>query len=70
MKITIESTDTITILDGVHCRVWRGITERGAECELAIPSIRVPAGSDAAELEAELCEMQGPFVGLDSLKFW
>ena len=29
MKITLESTDVLTRINGQMCRVWRGTTERG-----------------------------------------
>ncbi len=60
MKIQIESTDEITTLDGVPCRVWRGTTERGIDCFVFVHRIAVHKADDAAEFEAELAEMDTP----------
>jgi hypothetical protein len=57
MKITIESTDIITDIDGVMCRVWRGVTERGVQCDLAIPRLRVLREDDHREFEDELAAL-------------
>jgi hypothetical protein len=60
MRITIESTDKLTEIGGVTCRVWRGVTERGVECDLAIPLLRVAYGADARQFDRELGEMPAP----------
>jgi hypothetical protein len=60
MKITIESTDMITVINGTPCRIWRGVTAGGTKCDVAIPLIRVVNGSDHAEFEEELREMPAP----------
>lgn len=57
MKITIESTHMLTRVGGLPCRVWRGVTERGIACELAIPLVRVREDANCAEFEAELKEL-------------
>lgn len=54
MKMTIESTDKITEIAGVSCRVWRGVTEHGIRCDLAIPMIRVREDADRREFEDQL----------------
>ncbi len=58
MKIAIESTDKITAIHGVPCRVWRGVTGNGVECELAIAMIRVKQEDDNSAFEAELNELR------------
>lgn len=66
MKMTIESTDAFTILDGVLCRIWHGTTDGVVSCELAIPSIRVREENNQTEFEEELKELkpltEGVFV--------
>ncbi|HZL29188.1 MAG TPA: hypothetical protein VFC39_21870 [Acidobacteriaceae bacterium] len=57
MKITIESTDILTEIDGAMCRVWRGVTERGVQCDLAIAMLRVLVEADHAEFQAELASI-------------
>jgi hypothetical protein len=60
MKMTIESTDMITEIAGVSCRIWRGVTEEGIRCDLAIPLIRVREEADRSEFEAELRSLPAP----------
>jgi hypothetical protein len=57
MKITIESTDQLTDFEGVPVRVWKGVTERGAECFVFVHRIAVDNSQDAAQFELELKEM-------------
>ena len=40
MTITIESTNLTTQVRGVTCRIWRGRTSSGVDCDLAIPVLR------------------------------
>lgn len=60
MKIAIESTDMFTDLDGTPCRIWRGVTEQGVPCDLAIALIRIGDGANLAQMEAELRTMPPP----------
>lgn len=54
MKITIESTDIMAEVNGRECRVWRGVTERGVQCDVAVPLLRVKSEADQAQFEEEL----------------
>jgi hypothetical protein len=56
MKIVIESTATLTTLDGVPCRIWMGLTGAGTPCEVFVHRIAVPAEEDTAAFDAELEE--------------
>lgn len=60
MKMTIESTEMITEIAGVSCRVWRGVTEKGIRCDLAIPMIRVREEVDRTDFEEQLRELPAP----------
>jgi len=60
MKLTIESTTQIVNADGIDCRVWEGVTERGVKVVCLIPRIAVQNGQDHAQFEAELKEMRAP----------
>lgn len=60
MKITIESTDMLTDVRGCRCRVWRGVTEAGAKCDLAIALIRAPLEEKAEEFQRELATLSDP----------
>lgn len=42
MRMTIESTDLITRIDGVPARLWKGELEDGSPCDLLIHLRRVP----------------------------
>lgn len=39
MKIQMEPSEHIVLLDGVECRVWNAVTERGTQCFLFIHRI-------------------------------
>jgi len=60
MKVTIESTDQITRLDGVECRVWSGVTERGVKCLVFLHRIALHDSQDSAQLDQELRETLAP----------
>ena len=56
MRMTITSTPTIELLDGVPCRVWDGVTDRAVRVSVYVAAVRIdsPSDSDCAELEREL----------------
>jgi hypothetical protein len=60
MRITIESTDFTTTIDGVEVRVWRGVTEGGIPCEVFVHRIRLDASGDCGEAEIHLIEKDVP----------
>jgi hypothetical protein len=60
MKLTITSTEKITVVDGSRVRVWNGITERGAKCLVFVHMIAVPNFEPNAEFERELAEQLPP----------
>jgi len=60
MKITIESTDQLTHLDGVPVRVWEGTTEGGTPCKVFVHRIAVDQDEDQVAFEAELQEQLPP----------
>jgi hypothetical protein len=57
MKMTIESTDLITEVQNITCRIWRGVTEAGTAVDVVVPLIRVRANAKAEDLERELKEI-------------
>ncbi|MCA8984497.1 MAG: hypothetical protein KDA76_12090 [Planctomycetaceae bacterium] len=59
MRIQIESTNEITTLDGVPCRVWRGTTESGIDCFVFVHRLAVHS-EKAYEFDCELREMAPP----------
>ena len=60
MQIQIESTDQITHMDGVPCRVWRGVTADGTECLVFVHRLAVHKAQDASQFERELTEQLPP----------
>lgn len=66
MKITIESTEDIALLDGVMVRRWRGVTERGTACELFVHRVVVRNSEDNAEFAKELREQLAPGRVIDT----
>lgn len=51
MKITIESTDKIALIDGVPCRFWDGVSESGARCVVFVHRIAVHCDDDPTEFQ-------------------
>lgn len=51
MKLTIESTDDIVLLNGVETRIWTGITENGVKCDVYIARIATDEDNDISEFE-------------------
>jgi hypothetical protein len=64
VKLTIESTDQVTHLEGVPVRVWRGRTERGIACLVFVHRVAVHEASDSAEFERELRDCLPPGWGI------
>lgn len=60
MRITIDSTEELTRIDGVECRIWRGVTERGVHCYAFIHRIAVRADQDVSQFQRELVETKQP----------
>lgn len=60
MKITIESTPTISHIDGVPVRHWKGVTEQGVPCDVFIHRLAVSNDVDATQFERELAEERQP----------
>jgi hypothetical protein len=60
MQLTIESTDTLLVHDGVECRLWRGTTEGGAPVDVLVHRVGAPTAAGQAELETKLQEVGEP----------
>lgn len=64
MKITIESTTRIVLVNGVPSRVWQGTTASGVEIGALVTRIGVAildqAGNVPEEFERELVEHAAP----------
>ena len=60
MKVTIESTQFITHIDGVPVRVWQGVTERGIPCVVFVHRVAVKSFTDSSEFDRELQQTLQP----------
>lgn len=60
MKLTIESTDEITTIDGVPVRRWRGRTESGRPVDVFVHRVATADPWAQAELDAVLAERSRP----------
>lgn len=60
MQIQIEATSDIVIVGGVRCRRWKGVTERGIECEVLVHRIAVLKDLDSEQFDQELVEQLPP----------
>lgn len=60
MRILIESTDTVTSIDGVEVRLWRGTTGEGNRVEVYVHRIGTDDPRAQAELERAVSERPRP----------
>lgn len=60
MKVTLESTSKVVMLNGVPARIWEGQTERGVPVHCYVTRVAVDQAADASELELELIEQRPP----------
>lgn len=62
--MTITSTPTVELLDGVPCRVWDGVTDRAVRVSVYVAAVKVDAPSECecAALELELIERPDPEI--------
>lgn len=65
MELRICSTDKITHIDGVLCRVWEGITADGTGCTVFVHRLAVLDTADTTRFDAELQEQLPPGRFLD-----
>lgn len=68
MRITMESTATITAINGVEVRLWHGVTEAGVPVLVYVHRLCVPdVGDNCAQFDQELLDRgkrEGPAPGL------
>ena len=60
MKLEMTATSTLTEIDGVPVRVWKGITARGEEVLVFVHRIAVHKDQDPTAFEQELEETMPP----------
>lgn len=70
MKITIESTETLTTFDGMKVRVWKGVTEHGVECRVFVRSVAFRATEAPEDFQDHgLKEIDPPLESFVDLHF-
>jgi len=71
MKITITSTTKLTTIEGVPCRIWEGVTERGVPCHVFVHRLAVRnEGVLCEEFDRELKETYPPAAEIIPLPFF
>ena len=60
MRIAIESTPSVTEIDGVQCRIWHGVTASGTRCTVLVQRLVVAEGEDQDRCRHELRELEPP----------
>lgn len=61
MRIQMEPTAHLVVVDGVECRVWNAITERGSRCFVFVHRIALPDGEETQSDDQE--EFDELFLG-------
>jgi hypothetical protein len=67
VKLIIENTTKIVILNGVECRVWEGVTDRGVAIHCFIPLVGVRTEADRSQFEEELLERRAPSADIEAI---
>jgi hypothetical protein len=57
VKLVLESTPDVVMLDGGLARVWRGTTGGGVPCVAFVRLVAVDRAADAGEFDRELREL-------------
>ena len=66
MKIIIESTEKIVVLNGVPARVWDGKTDSGIPVHCFVTRISPQTNENIEQFEAELKKQKPPTVSIAS----
>lgn len=67
MKITVESTTKIVQVNGVHARIWEGLTETGIPIQCFMTRIAVSKEYNSEQFEKELNECKAPSAEIEAL---
>jgi len=62
MKLTIESTDKLTVMDGIPVCVWNGVTKAGVKCLVFVHRLAVHNDEDQSQFDRELVEQLPPGI--------
>ncbi len=69
MQIAIESTDTLTTIEGVPVRLWEGVTANGVNCKVFVHRLAVHKDEDAEQFATELKKMRQPVESIPLRNF-
>lgn len=62
MRMTVISTPTKVLLDGVPCRLWEGITNRAVRVRVYIAAVEVEDPVEGDAFARELTERAEPGI--------
>jgi hypothetical protein len=60
MRVTIDFTDEIAIIDGVQCRIWNGHADNGVPVRMYVHRVAVPIELPQRKFEKELIPQKAP----------
>lgn len=60
MRITLQSTPITSVVQGKKVRCWRGITDRGIQCDVFILEIAARLSYEREAFDAEIAETDHP----------
>jgi hypothetical protein len=60
LKLTIESTTRVVIVNGVPARIWEGTSESGVRVLCLVTRVAVESEQDCSQFERELSEQRAP----------
>lgn len=67
MRVQLESTSKVVMLNGELARIWEGATESGIPCHAYITRIACDAQEDNAEFERDLQECVAPSEAVQAI---
>lgn len=71
MKIEIESTGEVAVLDGVRCSIWKGTTAGGVPCYVFVTQIGVENDADNLRFAMEIDNMpEAKNIGTKDVTFF
>lgn len=60
MKMTIEMSDELVLVDGVICRIWNGTADNDMAVRVYVHRVAVPIDLPQDEFKKELLELAAP----------
>jgi hypothetical protein len=60
MKMTLEISDEMAVIDGVICRIWNGFADNGVPVRVYVHRVAVPIELPQCSFKEKLFEMAAP----------